>query len=320
MSNWRLRLFPPSQRDWGEAYLADSDAGSGLSRVLAYAWYLTIRRNAVGAVVITSSAVTAIVGAYLALPALVNQRPPVVALVAFALVLQGCYTLFYMTGRLSPVEPLAASMLLTGQGAALLLSLSGFGTTAFDYVRWLDQALIGPTVVRVLVATQAVFTIYYFTVGRDRLLSQNHGSAHGDHTTGDEPMESGNARRLSDSLVAVGLMIFGLLAVNLIATPRLRAMPWMILLVVAAPYAIFSYLMVRRTKSPDLSTNMVRSLAFVAIPTLAMFFVFWRTLGDLGQAALPGVVVLTSGAITGAGFLTLRDRRATTSPRSGNSA
>jgi hypothetical protein len=43
-------------------------------------------------------------------------------------------------------------------------------------------------------------------------------------------------------------------------------------------------------------------------PTLAAFFVFWRTLGDLGQAALPGIVVLIIGAVIGAVLHTLIDR------------
>jgi len=36
--------------------------------------------------------------------------------------------------------------------------------------------------------------------------------------------------------------------------------------------------------------------------------VFWRTLGDLGQAALPGIVVLIIGAVIGAVLHTLIDR------------
>lgn len=45
-------------------------------------------------------------------------------------------------------------------------------------------------------------------------------------------------------------------------------MPWMILLVVALPYTILSFVMVRTCKSPHFSTNVIRSLAYVAIPTV----------------------------------------------------
>lgn len=317
MTNWRRRLFPPSHRDWGEAYEADSESKSGLSRVLAYAWLLAIQRNPVGAVVVATSLATAIAGTYLGWLALVNGRPPVVALFASALILQGSYTLLYMTGRLSPLEPLPTSILFTGQSAALLVAVTGFGTTAFDYIRWLEQALIGPTTARFLVATQAVATLYYFTLGQRSNLSQTRGSANEDRA--DHASRGGaKARPVGDALLATGLMILGLLTANLLATPQLRAMPWMILIVVAVPYATLSFIMARSRTSPDLPTNVIRSMALVAVPTLAVLFVFWRSLGDLGQAALPGVILVTGGAASGAALLTWMDHRREERRLSGN--
>lgn len=304
MSDWRLRLFPPGQREWGDAYLADFDRGVGLMRVVVYAWYLTIRRNPVKTVVVATSVALVAIGTHLAL---LQQGPPVVTLFTFALMAQGIYTLVYMTGRLSLLEPIATSVLLAGETAALLASLSGFGSTMFEYVRRIDQALVGPIPIRVLVAVQALFTVYHYAFGQRTVLPRTKVHASGRHMFG-RRQAGRRSRRLSESLVATGIMLLGLLLVDLIATPRLREMAWMILLFAVVPYTIASFVMVSRSKKSDLSANVIRSLAYVAVPTLAVFFVFWRDLGELRQAVIPGFLVLTSGAITGAGLLSLHDK------------
>jgi hypothetical protein len=225
MSDWRLRLFPPGKRDWGEAYLADFDTGSGLIRVVVHAWYLTIRRNPVTTVVIATSLTAVAIGTNLTWLALLQHRPPVVTLFAFTLVLQGSYTLVYMSGRLSALEPMASNALFAGEAAALLASLSGFGSTLFEYVRWIDQAPVGPMPIRVLVAVQALFTVYHSTVGQGTILPQNREAAGGSNILGRGRAGRDKSRRLTESLVATGILLLGLLVVDLIATPRLRAMP-----------------------------------------------------------------------------------------------
>lgn len=307
VSDWRLRLFPPDRRDWGEAYLTDFDTGSGLTRVVAYAWYLTVRRNPVTTVVIATSLAVVAIGTHLTWLALLQGRPPVVTLFAFTLVLQGSYTLVYMTGGLSALEPMASGALFAGESAVLMASLSGFGSTLFEYVRWIDEAPVGPMPVRALVAAQAVFTVYHYTGWPWMTFPRKEAAVGGTHP-GERDGRDGS-QRLTESLAATGILLLGLLVVVLMVTPRLRAMPWMILLVVVVPYAVAGLAMVSRNKSSDLSTNVVRALAYIAMPALAVFFVFWRDLGDLRQTVLPGVLILTSGAITGAGLLTLHDRR-----------
>ena len=308
VSDWRLRLFPPDRRDWGEAYLTDFDTGSGLTRVVAYAWYLTVRRNPVTTVVIATSLAVVAIGTHLTWLALLQGRPPVVTLFAFTLVLQGSYTLVYMTGGLSALEPMASGALFAGESAVLMASLSGFGSTLFEYVRWIDEAPVGPMPVRALVAAQAVFTVYHYAGWQRVTFPRKEAAGESTVLVMDRDGRDGS-RSLTESLAATGILLLGLLVVALMVTPRLRAMPWMVLLVVVVPYAVAGFAMVSRNKSSDLSTNVVRALAYIAMPALAVFFVFWRDLGDLRQTVLPGVLILTSGVITGAGLLTLHDRR-----------
>jgi len=105
VTNWRLRFFPRSLREWGEAYVADSGDGRGFARVAVYAWYLTIRHHPVRAIVIATSVLSAATGLYLAglLQVVASPNDPLfgrmITLSAIGLVLQGGYTLLYMTGR-----------------------------------------------------------------------------------------------------------------------------------------------------------------------------------------------------------------------------
>ncbi len=320
MNDWRLRLFPRGKREWGEAYLADSGDGRGFVRVVAYAWYLTIRRHPVKTIVITTSVLSAATGIYLAalLRAAVVASPDdrllfarMIALFAVGLVLQGGYTLLYMTGKLSSVEPLSRGFLFAGEALAILLVLSGVGVWDLEHFGALTTHWVyGPKAVRALIVAQAVFTLYHFTVGQERTIERGRRTAV-DRRKGTEGMDPPHrAKPIVDTLVTTGVMLLGLLIVAALATPRLWALAWMTVLASILPYIIFSLVMAGRGQSSNLYDNVIRSLAYVAAPSFVTFLVFIRTVTDrMGRYPESGLVIVCGGAVVGASLLTLWARR-----------
>jgi hypothetical protein len=101
-------------------------------------------------------------------------------------------------------------------------------------------------------------------------------------------------------------MLLGLLVVAALATPRLRAIAWMTVLASLLPYTIFSVVTFGRGQSPSLYRNLIRSLAYVATPSLVTFFVFIQLVTDRMQRyPTSGLVIVCGGALVGASLLTL---------------
>lgn len=130
-----IRLFPPSHREWGEDYIAEFGADRGLMRVLIYAWYSALKEgDLMKTVIATTSVVNLAFGGFVVVLYLATASPTLVLLLGLGLIVQGGYTLAYLTGWLNRSEPWTRHVLLAGSTLALLVGLGGLLTSVTNTI------------------------------------------------------------------------------------------------------------------------------------------------------------------------------------------
>lgn len=108
------------------------------------------------------------------------------------------------------------------------------------------------------------------------------------------------------TLFRLGLMVLGMVAIALAATPALLSAAWVTVLTSWIPYVILSFLVLRQSDFSNLLSGVVRSLAYVATPSLVVFLLIMRGATELiPWYAIAGVIVLCGGAAVGATMVTL---------------
>lgn len=172
MTNWQLWLFPPHKREWGEAYLAEFGEQAKLGPLVLHAWLSTLKQgDHVRSVVATASIVNVVMGSFLGGLYLlaVADNPPLVLVIGACLVIQGGYTVWYMTRRSSNRGSWPTRLLLSGQTLALLVGTGGFVGTILQNAGTSLDPEYGPVAVSGLIAFQAAVTLYNYAVRADRL-------------------------------------------------------------------------------------------------------------------------------------------------------
>jgi hypothetical protein len=165
VSDWWIKTLPPSRRDWGEAYLSEFGAGSGLLRLTFTAWYLELKGgNVVRTVVRTTSVVNVIFGLFMASLLLSGPNPPLLAITAVCVIIQGTYTLWFASRSASAHRASARTLLLAGETVALLIGLGGFVGAFLNSAGASVDPEYGPITVAGLITAQAAATLYLYAI------------------------------------------------------------------------------------------------------------------------------------------------------------
>lgn len=115
----------------------------------------------------TLSLINMAMGALLLGLLFVTDGTPVLVVLALALglLIQGGYTLAYVSGRLERFEPWSLRALLVGQTVALLVGLMGFTTSAlYNIDPPAGDYEYGPLTVSALIALQALATLGAYAI------------------------------------------------------------------------------------------------------------------------------------------------------------
>lgn len=177
--SWLARLLPPDKRDWGRALLAEMDqldsrrsrlgwlTGGGVVVIRSWLDWM-IGGNVMKTVLVTLSAVNVALGVFLAgIYLFTPGNPPIVAIIAGGLIIQGGYTLWYQTGRLRDMEPWATRALLSGETVSILIGAGWFVLSALANIDPPDGDYeYGPMAVGGLIAVQAAVAIHMYAVRR----------------------------------------------------------------------------------------------------------------------------------------------------------
>lgn len=160
-------LFPGGKREWAVAMGSEADLW-GTIRLLATAWYLTLKGTAMKTVLATLAALGALAGlALMSWWFIAEPSPRVIPLIGVGLVLQGGYTLWVLIHTSN--EPASPWPLLVGQTIALLVGLGGLVSATVASLASADPEY-GPITLSGLIAAQAMAALYLFAFSERRLL------------------------------------------------------------------------------------------------------------------------------------------------------
>lgn len=169
-----VALLPRSRRDWGRALLAEAAHADnslrwmfGGIRLVGWSWFdWMIGGNLMKSVVVTLSTVNVAMGLFLmGLLIFTGSRVPVVLMLAIGLIVQGGYTLWYVSGRMKTLEPWAIRSLLVAQTVAILVGAGGFVMAILNNINPPGGDYeYGPIAVSGLIAAQAAATLYLYAI------------------------------------------------------------------------------------------------------------------------------------------------------------
>ena len=172
-----IRLLPSSRRSWGDAFLAEMDEMTsartalrwliGGSRFVVRGWLESMTGgDIVKTVLATLSVIGGVLGLFLiGLFGFTEGNPLLVLALGLGLVIQGVYTLAYMTGRLETFEPWSLRALLAGQTIALLTGLLGFVSSALYNINPPEGDYeYGPLTVGAVITVQAVTALWVYAL------------------------------------------------------------------------------------------------------------------------------------------------------------
>jgi hypothetical protein len=172
-----LHLLPDPRREWGHALLAEKEETGGRfdrmrwilggGRLLGWSWLDRITKGRLMRTVLaTLSAINIVFGLLLiALFSFTDGSPLMGLFLAVGLIVQGGYTLWYMSDRSASGEPWTSRVLLTGETIALVIGGGGFTIAVINNINPANgDSEYGPMAVGGLIAAQAVAALYLFVV------------------------------------------------------------------------------------------------------------------------------------------------------------
>jgi len=170
-----VALLPRSHREWGEALVAEAAYSNkpvrwaiGGIRLVAWSWLdWMIGGNLMKTVVSTLSIANIALGMFLVgIFVSTGNDQGVVLLLALGLMIQGGYTLWYVTGPRK--QPWAIHALLSGQTVALLVGAGGFVISVLNNINPAGGDFeYGPIAVSGMIAALAAATVWTLALQND---------------------------------------------------------------------------------------------------------------------------------------------------------
>lgn len=167
-----VSLLPRSRREWGRALLAESEHAEkpaiwrlGGIRLVGWSWFdWMIGGNLMKTVVTALSIVNIVLGGFLVgIFVSTGSDHAVVLLLGIGLMIQGGFTIWYLTGPRK--QPWATHALLAGQTVAFLVGVGGFVISVLNNINPTGGDYeYGPIAVGGMIAVHAATTLYLYAI------------------------------------------------------------------------------------------------------------------------------------------------------------